>query len=83
MNYTEITEDQIPSGVRFDLVPKTQGKLIEISWGGFSKRPHSAGSAFKKVYDRSSGDIRRETTKYFRADTWKEIREHELASNAH
>jgi len=79
MRYTEITEDDIPAGVRFDLAPETSGKLVEVYWGGFSGRKHPAGSAFKKVLDRTHWE--RPTTKYFRAAGWQEIGEHERASN--
>lgn len=79
MRYTEITEDDIPAGVQFDIVPETSGKLVEVYWGGFSDRKHPVGSAFKKVFDRTQWET--PTTKYFRADEWKEIREHERTSN--
>ena len=55
--YTEISQDQVPAGVRFDVPRHLQGQIIEVAYGGFSRWEHGPGDLYKRVTDRSDRSV--------------------------
>lgn len=64
--YVEISESEIPAGVRFDVPGRNQGQVIEVAYGGFNRASHDAGDPYKKVTDRSVPVGRASRVTYYR-----------------
>lgn len=67
--YIEVTEKEIPAGVRFDVPRRYQGTGLEIAFGGFDRAEHDEGDLYKRVTDFSTGGHFASTPRYYkRAD---------------
>jgi hypothetical protein len=55
--YTPISEDKVPAGVRFDCPRRLQGQTIEREFGGFSRSEHDDGDLYMRVTDRTTGSV--------------------------
>jgi len=51
--YILCTEQDIPSGVRFDLPARFSGRFVQVEYGGFSRSEHDTGAPYKRVTDRT------------------------------
>jgi hypothetical protein len=51
--YVEISEQDVPEGVSFDVLRADQGQTVELAWGGFGAAEHGPGDEYKRINDRS------------------------------
>lgn len=68
--YVEISEREIPEGVRFDVPARNSGQMIEVGYGTFGRGEASSGDPFKRVTDRGIGG----GVRYYRLASNKGVR---------
>lgn len=69
-NYTPITPNQVPDGLRFDVPRRNQGQIVEVAYGGpMSQRSeHDEGAPYKRVTDASEPPSSPDRVRYYRLD---------------
>jgi len=57
IKYVRIDKSEVPTNVRFDVIGRDQGQIVEVAWGTFGRAEAGPGDPYQRVHDQSDGTI--------------------------